>query len=124
MEQEPGAARLDTRGPGTQQLDVPDPDGPDPGAPQERQQDGGVPDAGAQDPAVQEDEALQAVGVRLHGRFDDAYGADAVERAVQTARHGFDGSPIRSFIPILVERQVIDRLRAAGAPRPTDAAAG
>ncbi|MEV4613576.1 hypothetical protein AB0K43_13380 [Kitasatospora sp. NPDC049258] len=77
-----------------------------------------------QDPGAPEEAALRAVGVRLHLRFDDTYGADAVERAVDTARHSFDTSPIRSFIPILVERQVADRLRAADAARPTDSAAG
>ncbi|WP_369522872.1 three-helix bundle dimerization domain-containing protein [Streptomyces agglomeratus] len=54
---------------------------------------------------------MRAVKLRLHQRFDNSLGVNAVDRARETARRRFDASPIRLFIPIPVERQ------ATGTPR-------
>ncbi|MEU8516564.1 hypothetical protein AB0C76_34015 [Kitasatospora sp. NPDC048722] len=66
-----------------------------------------------QDPEAQEEAALRAVRQRLHQRFDSCLGANTVDRVVERVQRGFDASPIRSFIPILVERQATDALRSA-----------
>ena len=52
--------------------------------------------------------ALAEISTRVRGRFPDA-SAEQVEREVSVAYHQFDGQPIRDFIPILVERAVIER---------------
>ena len=36
---------------------------------------------------------------------------EEVDEVVATYHHGFDGRPIRDFVPILVERKERDRLR-------------
>lgn len=59
--------------------------------------------------------ALAEISNRVRARFPDAP-AEQVEREVDAAFHQFDGQPIRDFIPILVERAVIERL---GARRPS-----
>ncbi|MER5863315.1 hypothetical protein [Kitasatospora sp. NPDC002040] len=59
---------------------------------------------------------LQAAERRVHLRFDAAAGPGAVEGALTEARSHFDGSRVRTFIPILVERRAADtleRIRAA-----------
>ena len=56
-------------------------------------------------------QAVTAVLNRLRGRFPNA-APDRIEREVMEVYHQFDGRPIRDFIPILVERAVIDRLSA------------
>ncbi|MBB4951245.1 hypothetical protein F4556_006780 [Kitasatospora gansuensis] len=61
--------------------------------------------------------ALQATGRRLHLRFDAATGPGAVEGALTEARSHFDGSRVRTFIPILVERRAADTLERIGAAR-------
>lgn len=53
--------------------------------------------------------ALAEISTRVRGRFPDA-SAEQIDREVSTAFHQFDGQPIRDFIPILVERAVIERL--------------
>ncbi|GAB3785771.1 three-helix bundle dimerization domain-containing protein [Nocardioides ungokensis] len=41
--------------------------------------------------------------------------AATIDQAIADALEEFDGRPIREFVPILVERAVLDRLRQAGA---------
>ncbi|WP_329384214.1 hypothetical protein OG625_22865 [Streptomyces sp. NBC_01351] len=64
--------------------------------------------------APQESAALREAEQRLHRRFDATTGPDAVESAVAEARARFDGSKIRTFVPILVERRAADTLKRLG----------
>jgi hypothetical protein len=59
----------------------------------------------------QERAVLEGLRVRLHRDFDEAVGPEEVERALRAARSHFDGSRIRAFVPILVERRVVGELR-------------
>ena len=54
--------------------------------------------------------AIAHVAQRLRARFPDIR-AEAIDRMVMDAAHEFDGRPIRDFVPILVERNVIERVR-------------
>jgi hypothetical protein len=56
-----------------------------------------------------EGRAIAEVSNRLHKRFPEVEPA-TVDQVVSTYHHEFDGSPIRDFVPILVERQARDRL--------------
>jgi hypothetical protein len=58
---------------------------------------------------LREDEAVHKVTERLKSAYRQRYEPEAVEATVNAAREHFDGSPIRDFIPVLVER----RARAA-----------
>lgn len=55
---------------------------------------------------------LAEIATRVRGRFPDV-SAEQIEREVDAAFHQFDGQPIRDFIPILVERVVVERLRSS-----------
>jgi hypothetical protein len=55
--------------------------------------------------------ALEQVAERLRSRFPDTP-ADTVNRLVAEVHHEFDGHPIRDFIPVLVEREAVNHLRA------------
>ena len=57
-----------------------------------------------------ETHALQLVSERLRGRFPEE-GPEGIARLVTEVHHEFDGSPVRAFIPVLVEREVAERLR-------------
>jgi hypothetical protein len=59
----------------------------------------------------EEVQALAQVAERLRGRFPDAP-ADTIDQLVKQVHHEFDGHPIRDFIPVLVEREAVDHLRA------------
>ena len=54
---------------------------------------------------------------RLRGRFPDAP-PESIKKVVDEVHHQFDGRPIRDFIPVLVEREVVDHfmVRQAGPP--------
>ena len=58
--------------------------------------------------------AIAHVSQRLRARFPDIR-AEAIDRMVMDAVHEFDGRPIRDFVPILVERNVVDRVRGSAA---------
>ncbi|MFD9128711.1 three-helix bundle dimerization domain-containing protein [Kitasatospora sp. NPDC059571] len=64
--------------------------------------------------ARQEAAALRTAQLRLHRRFDGGAGPAAVDRALETAVRRFDGSRIRTFIPILAERLAAEDLATAG----------
>ncbi len=69
-----------------------------------------------------EEHALALVSERLRGRFPGAR-PEGITELVSEAHHQFDGRPVRAFIPVLVEREVAERLSL---PRPrteADAAA-
>jgi hypothetical protein len=59
----------------------------------------------------EEAHAIVELAERLRTRFPDAP-ADAVDQLVTQIHHEFDGHPIRDFIPVLVEREAVDQLRA------------
>ncbi len=58
--------------------------------------------------------ALAHVAQRLRARFPDIR-AEAIDRMVIDAAREFDGRPIRDFVPILVERNVLDLIRGSAA---------
>lgn len=55
--------------------------------------------------------ALGAVTARLQRRFPDL-DPGLIEEAVTRAALFYDDRPVRTFIPLLVEREVKDQLRA------------
>lgn len=65
---------------------------------------------------VRERHALDQVSHRLSESFGDRFSPDQVDEKVSTIHHRFDGSPIREFVPVLVERIARDELRHS-APR-------
>ena len=76
----------------------------------------------------EEEREVEAVVHRLVDRFPEV-SRDHVAEVVVGAHDELDGNPIRDFVPVLVEHEARERLRAEGA-RPTslseatDAAAG
>ena len=68
---------------------------------------------------TEEIHALDALADRLRGRFPDAP-PESIKQAVDEVHHQFDGRPIRDFIPVLVEREVVDRFMVHQAGPPTD----
>lgn len=65
--------------------------------------------------AVTEDsrelDVLKAVAARLAGAFPDT-SIEEVDSSVQQAYRRFDGSRVRTFVPLLVEHAVRDELAA------------
>jgi hypothetical protein len=59
---------------------------------------------------LQEEAAIERVREQLRRRYDRAVVPGEVDRVLQAAQHRFDGSPIRTFVSILVERRVRDEL--------------
>ena len=57
-----------------------------------------------------EAQALEQVSHRLRQRLPEQRAA-TINQAIAEAIEEFDGRPIRDFVPILVEREVLDRLR-------------
>jgi hypothetical protein len=55
---------------------------------------------------LQEETAIERVRERMHRRYDQAVPPGEVDRVLAGAHHRFDGSPVRTFVPILVERRV------------------
>lgn len=60
-----------------------------------------------------EDRAVDAVVDRLADRFPAA-GREHVAEVVDVEHHELDGNPIRDYVPVLVEHDARDRLRAEG----------
>lgn len=56
-----------------------------------------------------EDQAIELLTERLHQRFP-AVSQAKVEATVQEHYHHFDGSRIRDYVPIFVEREAIEAL--------------
>jgi hypothetical protein len=56
------------------------------------------------------------VARRLAESFAGTHSREHVEETVTTARHRFDGRPVRDFVPILVERTVRQELRTRRQP--------
>ena len=59
---------------------------------------------------TEEIHALDQLADRLRGRFPDAP-PEKIKQVVDEVHHEYDGRPIRDFIPVLVEREVVDRFR-------------
>lgn len=53
---------------------------------------------------------------RMRERFPEV-GTEDVDELVVSLHHQFDGRPIRDFVPVLVERDAVTRLRQAARPR-------
>lgn len=71
----------------------------------------------------EEDRAVDQVVDRLADRFPAA-GREHIAEVVDEEHHELDGNPIRDFVPVLVEHDARDRLRAEGiepTPLPTKA---
>ena len=58
-----------------------------------------------------EDEAVAEIISRLATRFPDAPRAD-VEAVVDSEHHAYDGRPVRTYVPVLVERGAKQKLNA------------
>jgi hypothetical protein len=58
----------------------------------------------------EEIQALDQLADRLRSRFPDAP-PDGIKRMVEQVHHQYDGRPIRDFIPVLVEREVVEHFR-------------
>ena len=61
--------------------------------------------------------AMGQVAERVLARFPDAE-PEQISMIVEQAHHEYDGRPIREFVPVLVEREVIDTLRQARQRQP------
>ena len=59
---------------------------------------------------TEEIRALDQVADRLRERFPDTP-PDNIKQMVSQVHHQYDGSPIRDFIPVLVEREVSEHFR-------------
>jgi len=57
-----------------------------------------------------EDQALEQLSHRLRQKLPH-HRAATINQAIAEALEEFDGRPIRDFVPILVEREVLGRLR-------------
>jgi hypothetical protein len=56
-------------------------------------------------------QVLDELADRLRRKFPDAP-LGSIRKEVAKVHHQYDGHPIRDFIPVLVEREVSDHLRA------------
>jgi hypothetical protein len=63
-----------------------------------------------------EGRAFEQVRQRLVDRFPDVP-AEVIWGVVQQERRRLEGRPVRDFVPLLVERASVDRLRNGGAHR-------
>ncbi|MFI6040371.1 three-helix bundle dimerization domain-containing protein [Nocardia sp. NPDC051321] len=63
---------------------------------------------------VREEQAIRQMTERLVENFGGTYSPEYIEEVVGAARRRFAGHPVRTFIPILVERYVRRQLAAAG----------
>jgi hypothetical protein len=52
-----------------------------------------------------EDAAIRHVTDHLKTSFSDSHAPDEIDSAVATAYASFDDLPIRTYVPVLVERQ-------------------
>jgi hypothetical protein len=56
---------------------------------------------------------------RVLARFPEA-GSEQIRNLVNQVHHEYDGRPIREFVPVLVEREVTNSLRATRPTRPIE----
>lgn len=62
------------------------------------------------DKSIDEEKALAEIVARLTERFPDATPAE-ITAAVDEARSPFDGSKVRDFVPVLIEKAAKKRLK-------------
>lgn len=67
---------------------------------------------------IRERHVLDQVTRRLSRSFAEEYSPAQVDEKVSSVHHRFDDSPIRDFVPVLVERIARDELRHAAPDRP------
>jgi hypothetical protein len=67
------------------------------------------------EPSKREEVAIIQVAERLQERFPSVP-EDQIEQTVRAEYHRFDGSPIRDFVPIFVERNAREDLLAFVVP--------
>ncbi len=60
---------------------------------------------------TEEIRALDQLADRLRARFPDAP-PEGIKQLVKQAHLQYEGRPIRDFIPVLVEREVVEHFRA------------
>jgi hypothetical protein len=60
--------------------------------------------------------ALDQLTARLRCRFPEAP-PEGIRALVERAHHQYDGSPIRDFIPVLVEGEVVEHFRVPASRR-------
>jgi len=63
------------------------------------------------DQELREKLAINAVNERLLRSFAESYSRTTVSETVEQVHHRFDGSPVRDFVPVLVERYAREELR-------------
>jgi hypothetical protein len=61
-------------------------------------------------------QVLDELTDRLRDKFPDAP-LGSIRKVVREVHHQYDGHPIRDFIPVLVEREVVDHFRDSDRPR-------
>ena len=57
-------------------------------------------------------DAMREVNERLARTFSPLFSTDQIGAAVDAQYHRFDGSKVRTYIPLLVEHGVRDQLRS------------
>jgi len=62
-------------------------------------------------PERKEQDAIREVSLRLAATYARSVPRERVDESVQRAYHRFDGSPVRTYVPLLVEHAVRDELR-------------
>jgi hypothetical protein len=63
-------------------------------------------------PERKEQDAIREVSSRLTAAYGRRVPKERVDESVQRAYHRFDGSPIRTYVPLLVEHAVREELQA------------
>ena len=64
-------------------------------------------------PERKEQDAIREVSLRLAATYARSVPRERVDESVQRAYHRFDGSPVRTYVPLLVEHAVRDELQTA-----------
>ncbi|GAC1445516.1 MAG: hypothetical protein NVS3B26_24190 [Mycobacteriales bacterium] len=68
------------------------------------------------EPHVNERQQVQTVEAALQRRFAGKVPADAISTAISQELAEFDEAPVRTFVPLLVHKQVRERLRHTPSP--------
>ncbi len=66
---------------------------------------------------TEESRALDQLADRLRARFPDAP-RESVKNLVEQAHRQYDGRPVRDYVPVLVEREVVEHFRFPEQRRP------
>ena len=63
-------------------------------------------------PERKEQDVIREVSARLAATLAPRVPKERVEESVQRIYHRFDGSPVRTYVPLLVEHAVRDELQS------------